>query len=105
MNRSKTDKARQALYDTYQALPNLNFDSEWRYGQVAFALNNTTNPQSALSGVVVYNVERIKDTPKCTFIWAFEMVWKKGKGKYPNFPYRVNKRKHSNVKLIAKELN
>lgn len=99
------DEFRRALDETFKSLPSLPIESEWRYGQVAFTLRSNTNPRSPITGVIVYNVEKIKQTPKTTIIWAIEVVWRKGKGYLPNFPYKVRLRKHGNAKLISKEMN
>lgn len=105
MIRSKSDRYKQALYDTWASLPDLDLASDWRYGQVAIGLRPTTNPHSPLSGVAVYNVEKMLQTPKTVTIWAIETVWQKGKGYPPIFPYRVLLSKHGNLKLIAKTLD
>lgn len=99
------DKFRRALDETYRSLPSLPIESEWRYGQIAFALRSNTNPRSPITGIIVYNVEKIKQTPRSAIVWAIEQVWKKGSGYLPNFPYKIRLQKHGNAKLIAKELN
>lgn len=99
------DEFRRALDQTYKALPDLPIGGDWHHGQVAFALRSNTNPRSPISGIIVYNVEKVKQTPKCVSVWAIEAVWRKGKGYLPNFPYRIRKGKHGNLKLISTKLN
>ena len=99
------DEFRRALDGTFNSLPSLPVESEWQYGQLAFALRSNTNPRSPITGVIVYNCEKVKQTPRSAIVWAIEQVWKKGSGYLPNFPYRIILDKHSNVKLISKELN
>lgn len=99
------DDYRRALSQTFESLPDLPIESEWRYAQLAFALKPNTNPRSPISGLLVLNCEKVKQTPKSVIVWPFEQVWRKGKGYLPSFPYRILVAKHSNVKLISKELN
>lgn len=99
------DEFRRALDNTFKALPDLPIAGDWHYGQVAFALRVNTNPRSPISGIIVYNVEKVKQTPKCVSVWAIEVVWRKGKGYLPNFPYRIRLEKHGNLKLISTKLN
>ena len=99
------DEFRRALDKTFNALPSLPIESEWQYGQVAFALRTNTNPRSPIMGIIVYNCEKVKQTPRSAIVWAMDVVWRKGKGYLPNFPYRVRFSQRGNVKLISKTLN
>ena len=99
------DEFRRALDQTYKALPDLPFKGDWHYGQVAFALKSNTNPRSPITGIIVYNCEKIKQTPRTTVVWGISVVWRKGKGYLPNFPYKVYLNRHGNAKLISTKLN
>ncbi len=99
------DEFRRALSEMFDSLPDLPIESEWQYGQIAFALRSNTNPRSPITGVIVYNCEKVKQTPRSAIVWAVELVWKRGSGYLPNFPHRILLKKHSNLKLISKELN
>lgn len=97
--RAKKDREKQAIYDTYASLPSLPIMSEWEYGQIAFPLQANGNPKSPMSGVAVYDVEKVKATPKSVIVWAIRKTWQEGTGIEPKFPYRITK-DNSKLKLI-----
>lgn len=97
--RAKKDGRKQAIYDTYSSLPSLPLQSEWEYGQMAFPLQSNHNQRSPMSGVAVYDVEKVKATPKSIIVWAIRKVWQEGEGIEPKFPYRITKQT-SKLKLI-----
>jgi hypothetical protein len=99
------DPFRQAISDTFESLPNLPLESLSHYGQVAFLLRSNTNPHSPPTGLIVYNVELVKRTKDTAILWPIEVVWRKGKGILPNFPYKARIKKHGNLKLISDKLN
>lgn len=92
--RAIRDKRKQAIFDTFHALPDLPFQGEWDCGQVAFPLETNHNPDNPMSGIAVYEVEKVKATAKSVIIWRLKTVWKIGEGKEPKFPYVINLKKH-----------
>ena len=99
------DPFKKAIADTFASLPDLDLGEMGQYGQVAFLLRSNTNPHSPPTGIIVYNVERVKRTKDTAIIWAIEVVWRIGKGILPNFPYKARLKQHGNMKLISDKLD
>lgn len=92
--RAVKDKRKQAIYDTFHALPDLPFQGAWDYGQVAFPLETNHNPDTPMAGIAVYEVEKVKATGKSVVIWRIKDVWKIGEGQEPKFPCIVPYKAH-----------
>lgn len=101
--RAKRSEEGKVVYDAFHALPDYPLDEPWEYGKMAFAITKNANPNTPQTGLVVYDVERVKATPKSVIVWAYRTSYIEGEGSLPKFPKVISKASHEYCRLIERK--